>query len=881
MSGRTLGQRPLEADVPRLNSWATKLATNADGNVMLLPFAPYGEAIAGRALGAALVLRAILDVDASGTPILDDAGNQQVRYGLFARSASGAEEIALLSGTQAQPTQPALLLLAPAPATLSAPGTPGEIRFDGDYIYTCYAPNAWKKTGVGSGSGSSHDPVTLDTNADTVLSLSAQALGLDTQAANQVWAGPVSGAAAAVPAFRALVGADLPAHNILGAAHGDAAVASAERGALITGQGATPAWTRLSLGPAGKTLVSDGVDVSWGDGAGLSSGDAHVSCYDGSNVEINTALDGFAYVNSNIILTQASLPLDHGTQVDGLNDDDHPLYVPADGSRALVGDLDFASHKAIALACDSGASFPATPATGQWFYNTNFKALFMYDGAWTPLINLATTSIYVDKTNGTDSPDNGFGTGTDAFATIAYALTFVPPTTAFDVEINLSADTYTEVFTVPQHVGAGILSFNGSTTTDETGTFSSQSRNLATSGGATTLNTVSGGSTTVTITGTAPTLYPGSILIANGITRIITAMASATSFTVDKTVDWYNGGAGYTFTYTHNVWLKSSSGWTTDQYNGKQIVTSSGNRFVRDMDTDWMQGSTLGSATLSSLDYEVRTLATSIKPTTFCTVNGDITFNDIICDISGCATNFMLSLNWANVGFTSCILTGNASKFITSGQGNQSYTRCYAYTISNLYRTNSSGTANITVLESYYNGASAAINVAQSGGISIVVQRSWFQTSSTAHITCGAQSAITVNINQPTVFYSTSATLDSSVTSGTAVFAVSAQSGSHYINNTATLTTLFTNLDATYVNATGDTLSGNYALDTVTGVKIGTASTQKLGFWNATPVVQPTTAGAAATLTGGGGAALTATDTFDGYTLQQVVKALRNIGLLA
>lgn len=73
----------------------------------------------------------------------------------------------------------------------------------------------------------------------------------------------------------------------------------------------------------------------------------------------------------------------------------------------------------------------------------------------------------------------------------------------------------------------------------------------------------------------------------------------------------------------------------------------------------------------------------------------------------------------------------------------------------------------------------------------------------------------------------------------------------------------------------------NFAFGTTTGTKIGTATTQKIGFWNTTPIVQPTTGVAAATLTGGGGTTITDTDTFDGYTLKQIVKALRNIGLLA
>jgi len=74
----------------------------------------------------------------------------------------------------------------------------------------------------------------------------------------------------------------------------------------------------------------------------------------------------------------------------------------------------------------------------------------------------------------------------------------------------------------------------------------------------------------------------------------------------------------------------------------------------------------------------------------------------------------------------------------------------------------------------------------------------------------------------------------------------------------------------------------NIVFDTTTGTKIGTATTQKIGIWNATPIVQPTTAVAAATIASpGAGNVIKTDDTFDGYTLQQIVKALRNTGLLA
>lgn len=55
-----------------------------------------------------------------------------------------------------------------------------------------------------------HAAVTLDVNADTVLSLSAQALGLDEQTIHTFFAGPVPPTASAVPTFRTIVASDLP-----------------------------------------------------------------------------------------------------------------------------------------------------------------------------------------------------------------------------------------------------------------------------------------------------------------------------------------------------------------------------------------------------------------------------------------------------------------------------------------------------------------------------------------------------------------------------------------------------------------------------------------------------------------------------------------------
>jgi hypothetical protein len=67
----------------------------------------------------------------------------------------------------------------------------------------------------------------------------------------------------------------------------------------------------------------------------------------------------------------------------------------------------------------------------------------------------------------------------------------------------------------------------------------------------------------------------------------------------------------------------------------------------------------------------------------------------------------------------------------------------------------------------------------------------------------------------------------------------------------------------------------------VDGGMIGTTATQKLALWGTAPIVQPTTAVAESTLVVGAGSALNDNSEWDGYTLGQVVQALRISGVLA
>lgn len=79
----------------------------------------------------------------------------------------------------------------------------------------------------------------------------------------------------------------------------------------------------------------------------------------------------------------------------------------------------------------------------------------------------------------------------------------------------------------------------------------------------------------------------------------------------------------------------------------------------------------------------------------------------------------------------------------------------------------------------------------------------------------------------------------------------------------------------------------NVILDATTGTKIGTATTQKLGFWNAAPVAQQSGTGETVGFTAGAGTNVTDQSTFTGnvgsaaYRISDVVKALKNIGILA
>ena len=141
---------------------------------------------------------------------------------------------------------------------------------------------------------------------------------------------------------------------------------------------------------------------------------------------------------------------------------DHSLFVTSDSyqsgnvplfsGQSSIEDSGYSIDEIISASqnCPSGTSFPDSPVLGQWFIHapTGRQYLYMYNGsAWVGVMSLSDASIYVDFALGADTQDKGFGTGSNAYATLGYAYGQIPASYKGTVTIYLSAGTYSEATT--------------------------------------------------------------------------------------------------------------------------------------------------------------------------------------------------------------------------------------------------------------------------------------------------------------------------------------------------------------------------------------------------------------------------------------------------
>ena len=124
---------------------------------------------------------------------------------------------------------------------------------------------------------------------------------------------------------------------------------------------------------------------------------------------------------------------------------------------------------------ENGATVPASPRTGEMFLHTptGRDVLIMYDGSnWIPIISLGTMTMYVDKTDGSDSIDKGTGVDSDAFATVQYAVDQIPGLVDGNVAIYITAEDYGESVTIrgKKYTGDYTITLQGVLSSQETAT---------------------------------------------------------------------------------------------------------------------------------------------------------------------------------------------------------------------------------------------------------------------------------------------------------------------------------------------------------------------------------------------------------------------------
>lgn len=222
---------------------------------------------------------------------------------------------------------------------------------------------------------------------------------------------------------------------------------------------------------SGGSPISDGFEYDYGGGAIVFSSTV-------ASGSVFTADVNYVLASSNNIWHTGNLAFGTGSTNMASGNHDHLQYLNTTGG-IFSGDVDFTGYKAIAMACDNGTSFPENPTMGQWFYHSGatVNCLFMYIGTtWKPIITFGTLTLYVNATSGSDAAGKGYARGSDACATVTYAMGLIPANFGGNVIINITGETYAEDLIVKGKYPTGsynIYIYGTEGTPVETGTVSS------------------------------------------------------------------------------------------------------------------------------------------------------------------------------------------------------------------------------------------------------------------------------------------------------------------------------------------------------------------------------------------------------------------------
>ena len=161
-----------------------------------------------------------------------------------------------------QTQRPIVNLISGANATVSCADNAGATRTDCTIAASASAGMTNPMTTLGDiiFENSTPAPARLAGNTTTTRKYLAQT-GNGTISATPAWTQPAYSDLTGVPSTFTP-----SAHNLLSASHADTTVGTVARGDVITGQGASPTWTRLAKGAASQCLQMDGTatDVIWG-----------------------------------------------------------------------------------------------------------------------------------------------------------------------------------------------------------------------------------------------------------------------------------------------------------------------------------------------------------------------------------------------------------------------------------------------------------------------------------------------------------------------------------------------------------------------------------------------------------------------------------------